>query len=310
MKVWRRRAKITLLAVLSTTLMIGAHLASAVESPPRTPNPGDPYFHDTWLVKSSDGLQADPAQARLVLHHASVPDVCVGPDGRSLLYYVDASHERGLPFTMSARFVDSQGAVGPALPVRIEGEEARVAVDPEAILLADGRVRLYYLAPRRGQAVKEIHSALSSDGVNFVREPGVRLSGAGVVDPAVVLLPDGTWKMYYALLDDGSGQPCVKSATSRDGLSFTADPGVRFHGAGSPGAMALADGRVRLYLDSRQGLGAWISEDGLEFRFEKAMSLGRAALDPSVVRLPGGGVLVAFKTLPYGMVTPPRPESH
>lgn len=239
----------------------------------REPDPGGPYFHDTWVARSPDGRTL--VGARRVLEHASVPDVCVTADGRRLLYYVDGTRWDD-DYPLAVRALDGSDAPGPELPLRIEGEDA-AAVDPEALLLEDGRVRLYYVAG------SEIHSAVSRDGLAFVREPGFRLAGEGVVDPAVVR--GAEWRMYYALLEG----PCVKSARSGDGLAFVEDPGVRVAGAGSPGALALPDGRVRLLVGGR----ALVSRDGLGFVEEGAAGL--EVLDPSVVALPGGGYLVAFK---------------
>lgn len=281
-----RGAKIALLAFLSATFLVGTHFAMAVE-PVHAPD--GPYYHDTWLAISRDGL--DVSQGRLVLHHASVPDVCVRQDGRALLYYVDAS-DAGR-FRLAVSLLDRDGQPEAPQTVHIEGEPGK-PVDPEAILLPDGRVRLYYVGGRRG--AREVRSAVSTDGLSFVREPGARLAGHGVVDPAVVRLGDGAWKMYYALLDDGSGQPCIRSASSPDGLSFTADPGVRFPGAGSPGALALPGGRVRLYVATEMRLDSWVSRDGVFFRREKTVAQGRDTFDPSVVPLASGGYLVAFKS--------------
>lgn len=281
-----RSAKLAILAFLVATLMVGTHLALAVE---RVHAPDGPYYHDTWLATSRDGL--DVSQGRLVFHHASVPDVCVRQDGRALLYFVDAS-EAGR-FRLAVSVLDEDTQPGPVQSVHLEGESGK-PVDPEAILLADGRVRLYYVGGKRG--AREVRSAVSSDGLHFVREPGTRFAGRGVVDPAVVQLGDGAWKMYYALLDDGSGQPCIRSASSPDGLSFTEDPGVLFPGAGSPGAVALPGGRVRLYVATERSLASHVSRDGVFFRREATVARGRDTLDPSVVPLPSGGYLLTFKS--------------
>lgn len=306
MEIGWKRFKLAALVVLSATFAVGTHWATAVE--PTSAHAGDPFNHDTWLVASRDGKHVDPREARMVLHHASVPDVCVDADGRVLLYYVDASGKFQGPgsYKMSVRIMDQRGELGAPQRVEIAGEQ-RIGVDPDAILLADGRIRLYYLAPRRrnesGELLpSEVRSALSTDGVHFVREPGVRHSGVGVMDPAVIQRADGTWKMYVAVVDE-KGQPSIASATSKDGLTFTADPGLRLEGAGSPGAMALPDGRVRLYTGGgRQGLVTRISTDGLTFEPEGLTAQGQETLDPSIAERPDGTFLLAFKTFKPGVV--------
>ncbi|MGE3191522.1 MAG: hypothetical protein AB7N90_17690 [Vicinamibacterales bacterium] len=63
--------------------------------------------------------------------------------------------------------------------------------------LDDGRLRLYAFN-QDGQ--KEVRSFVSTDGLSWVEEPGVRLEapeGTQITDPYVVRLPDGTWKMFF-----------------------------------------------------------------------------------------------------------------
>src|SRR3989344_2089963 len=60
----------------------------------------------------------------------------------------------------------------------------------------DGKSRLYYCKDNA------ILSAISSDGLTFTKESGVRISsGTGfevqVCDPTIVDLPDGKLRMYY-----------------------------------------------------------------------------------------------------------------
>lgn len=293
-------ARLVLLITLTAALVAGTHLEGAAERRPGNPGALGLHIHETWLGHSRDGRSLDARQHK-VADRASVPDVCAGPDGRGLVYYVDAS--QGFAGTsLTVRRLGPQGEIGPALPVVLEGESTCVPVDPEAISLPGGEVRLYYLAARRGRSqpragkVHEFHSALSRDGVHFVRERGVRIQGRGIVDPAVIRLAGrGAWKMYYAVLDDGSGRPAILSATSRDGLTFEPDPGVRLVGVGSPGAVALPGGGVRLYAGVSRGFSTWTSPDGLAFEAEGTTVTGWEALDPALAELPGGGYLVALK---------------
>jgi len=89
--------------------------------------------------------------------------------------------------------------------------------DQSAIELPDGRVRLYFFAQNKG-----IMSAISSDGLKFTTEAGMRLpDGSGM--PRAFVLPDKRIRLYF-ITGDGVG-----SAISDDGLAFTVEPGVRIN---------------------------------------------------------------------------------
>ncbi|MDP3879971.1 MAG: hypothetical protein Q8Q07_06690, partial [Dehalococcoidales bacterium] len=87
---------------------------------------------------------------------------------------------------------------------------------PEAIVLPDGRVRLYYVSD--GLDVKHgIVSAISEDGLEFTREGPVL---PGFVDPSVIRLPDGTYLMLAIAFPQSGAPPGIYSFTSTDGLNF------------------------------------------------------------------------------------------
>lgn len=122
--------------------------------------------------------------------------------------------------------------------------------DVSALTLPDGRIRLYF-AIINGDAFHDIASAISTDGLNFTREPGIRVSGAS--SPLAFISKDGKYHLFYTKGD-------IKSSTSDDGLNFTEDPGnrlafdaflkVRVSPRGSlicTGMAEMPDGRYRLY---------------------------------------------------------------
>ncbi|MFM7680032.1 MAG: hypothetical protein ACKO83_14430, partial [Roseiflexaceae bacterium] len=95
--------------------------------------------------------------------------------------------------------------------------------DQSAVLLPDGRIRLYFFGQNQG-----ILSAISADnGQHFTPEPGQRLpDGNGM--PRAITLSDGRTRLYVI---GGEG---IHSAISSDGLTFTAEPGIRISNAGAP----------------------------------------------------------------------------
>ena len=187
--------------------------------------------------------------------------------------------------------------------------------------LKDGKTRLYYCNS------KGILSAISNDGLSFVKESGVRISpGTGfefqVCDPTIVNLPDGKIRMYYKganSLNPGPGQSIHKiySAISSDGLNFQKE-GLRIDSetngdngwASVPDAIILPDGRVRIYYvtaaEMEHGIGSAISSDGLNFVKEEGLRVPNL-VDPALVKINDKYVLFAasiderFAALPKGI---------
>ena len=187
--------------------------------------------------------------------------------------------------------------------------------------LKDGKVRLYYCSS------KGILSAISNDGLTFTKEQGVRiLPGTGfefqVCDPTIVDLPGEKMRMYYKganSMNPGPGQSIHKifSAISSDGLTFQKE-GLRIDSetsgdngwASVPDAIALPDGRVRIYYVTasgmQHGVGSAISSDGLDFVKEAGIRVPNL-VDPALVRIGDKYVLFAasiderFARVPRGI---------
>lgn len=161
-----------------------------------------------------------------------------------------------------------------------------------ALKLDDGRIRLYYSK----QDDRNIYSAISSDGLSFTEEAGVRLvlgapgdpDEGGMIHPVIVKLPDGSLKLYYDALGQGGNFPensnGIMSAGSTDGLTFVKDKGVRIRANSKPiGFVHLVfssfaefeDGLYKLYFtgesDNVKKLGVFVavSENGVDFTINK-----------------------------------------
>lgn len=165
--------------------------------------------------------------------------------------------------------------------------------------MIDGKSRLYYCNSQG------ILSAISSDGMTFAKEPGVRMSPGGgseliVCDPTIVDLPDERVRMYYKganSMNPGPGESIhsIFSAVSSDGLSFQKE-GLRINSetsgdnswASVPDAIVLPDGRVRLYYVTaagmQHGIGSAISSDGLNFVKEPGIRVPDL-VDPALVKM-------------------------
>ncbi|MDD5567393.1 MAG: hypothetical protein PHH01_04330, partial [Patescibacteria group bacterium] len=138
------------------------------------------------------------------------------------------------------------------------------------------------------ESTNKIYSAISSDGLSFTQEAGVRFEHQGVFDPDVELV-NGTWYMYTG--DVETNQVIV--ATSTDGLTFT-EKGVAYSGGAVPDVWQ-EDGKWYLYL---AGISLATSTDGLTFtatstRFNDPEY--QVTADPSVVKLANRSYLMFYK---------------
>ena len=93
---------------------------------------------------------------------------------------------------------------------------------PDVIKLPDGRLRMYYT---RGATSA---TALSSDeGLTWTKETNLELFRKVAIDLDIVLLDDGTYKLFFTTFADefGFGEQWVMSASSTDGVNFVIDEG-------------------------------------------------------------------------------------
>ena len=146
--------------------------------------------------------------------------------------------------------------------------DSRHTSDPVVIEVPDG-LRMYYHAFDGNNS--RIMSAVSADGLNWVKEPGVRIDtgppgspdqlGASHFD--IVEGPDGRLLMYYAGGQNEVFGDSILSAISIDGLTWTKESGIRVNldPPGSfddtrvlqPSILQLSDGEFRMYYTGFHG---------------------------------------------------------
>ena len=201
---------------------------------------------------------------------------------------------------------------------------ARIAkgADPTAIVLPDGRIRLYWAA---GEGIA---SAVSRDGISFVREPGARIT-PDISGPhtRIVRTPGGGYRLFFST-PPGEQPAGIRSAVSRDGLDFQVEDGFRITAAAAGVApkelstgdvVRLPNGRYRMYFSSfatgerpvsstHEVVMSAVSSDLLAWKAERGVRVGGrsglrgSAEHPSALRLRDGSVALFYgRPWPFGV---------
>ena len=145
---------------------------------------------------------------------------------------------------------------------RVEGDrpldQSKVQA-PGVVALPGGGYRLFYTGVGPGRPYPEaqgyILSAVSDDGLEFRKEPGIRVGpdpsvpnrSRRTLAPTVTHLPDGRWRMYFESRGPADRPTVICSAVSTDLLDWEIEDGIRLEGmqdVGGPRYLSSA-GRAR-----------------------------------------------------------------
>lgn len=178
------------------------------------------------------------------------PTVVDLPDGRMRMYYKGADTMKPGPGSIHKVYsaISSDGLTFQKEGVRIDpentGDNGWASV-PDAMVLPDGRVRIYYVT--NAELPHGIASAISSDGLNFVREPGMRVER--LVDPALVKVGD-KYLLFAASIEERSPRvpKGIYYLESTDGLTF-GEPITVFQGNDvyDPSVLKIDENTVRVF---------------------------------------------------------------
>lgn len=247
----------------------------------------------TGMAVSASASGASFPTAPSIIDQAGVPSLLALPDGRLLAYFVSWAQRN----VMAVGIRDTAGQWR-FYRVAVEGFATDVGgangVDPSAVLMADGSIRIFWMQPVGTPGRSQIYSATSAPGsalgVRFVVDPGARLDrGTMVYDPTVAHCGD-QWLMWV------TASTGIVFATSPDGLSFTEQsmpPGL---GTAFPwSAACLPDGRTRLLTSREPSAGLPFIGDVSGFT-EDGPSVTPAGVLPDAgwARLPDGTWALAY----------------
>lgn len=185
----------------------------------------------------------------------------------------------------------------------------RFPFDPTLVPLPDGRVRLYFTS-LKGQRFEQnrpaIYSAISSNCIDFIFEPGVRLGieGRPVIDCAAVL-HHGVFHLFspdngnalnpdapQAERSERAREGTAYYATSNDGLNFTRQPDVQMGGGRRWLGNVQSDGQlIRFFGTGNRGVWMGTSTNGQSWAADETFRAPGA--DPGAVKLKDGGWLIS-----------------
>jgi hypothetical protein len=291
----------------------------------RTDSPG-PWDSDVLVYRAAANGRVEQLAT---FERAGVPTIARLKDGRLIAANQHFPTNDPASFDKVAmRFSSDDGKTWTAPEVlRLAGlpEGMRYPFDPTLVPLPDGRVRVYFtslMGRQFTEAVPAIYSAISTNGVDYTFEPGMRFGVEGriVIDCAVVL-HQGVFHLYSP--DNGvqlkrgerPGQEAAESrprqgvgyhATSRDGLQFTREADVTMDGRRSWLGNAQSDGKLITFFGTgvpesgpgqpRGGFWTAKSKDGKTW--EQPGGIGVNGGDPGAVADRAGGWVVVITGAP------------
>lgn len=168
---------------------------------------------------------------------------------------------------------------------------------PTVVPLEGGKLRMYYATPADLPFFpSQLRSAVSKDGYIWFLENGVRLRDVGFGVMEVVVLPDGSRRLYYndRHLD---GTSLIVSARSTKGLTFHPEPGFRLPQPYVDPAVVPLRGKgwlmavATIEKGKRQRIFLAESRDGIAWKLDPKPLVAEAGandFDPTLLPLPGG----------------------
>ncbi|MCZ7358032.1 MAG: DUF2341 domain-containing protein [Candidatus Methanoperedens sp.] len=220
---------------------------------------------------------------------------------KGVRFYNATGFSQDTEHTISARLSDVVDCIEPCSNWTVESGirlDGGWASNPSIVKLADGKYRMYHSDASSVPPYTyptNIRSAISSDAMNWTKESGIRVGeGYGgqegwANEPEVLVLSDGTYRMYYdhEYAFGGWVRGVILSAISSDGLNWTKEQGTRIDYGGTydtvlaegPNIVELSDGTYRMYyqgLNSQYGnyrILSAVSTDGFNWTKEEGIRI-------------------------------------
>lgn len=278
--------------VLGSVLLLTPNPASNQKPNGVAQDPNGPYYHKIYAATSKDGLSWQKNN-QLLFNHASVPGAVI-KDGVIYLYFVDASGRSSDQLSVgiskdSGRNFDKQ-------KIEIKGV-VLAAVDPDPVLLDNGKIRLYYFAspiivgdPAAASGPHQIMSAESSDGINF-ENPRKVFAEESITDPDVFKTAKD-WRLFVS-----KGTNLDLAISSDGGIIFTKQNNFSWSEGGVPNTFNF-NGTFRTYFCGKGGIGSATGADIGKLIVESGVRMeesNKIVCDPSVIQLPDNTFMMFYK---------------
>ncbi|MFA6572254.1 MAG: prolyl oligopeptidase family serine peptidase, partial [Bacteroidota bacterium] len=273
----------------------------------------NPINWKPFFTLDSDEAISFVVDTNAVIDNAGVPGLNVTNDNKFILGYGGAVNGRG-----AMEILDNGNAYQKITPNKPLGQ-----VDGGFIYLPNGQTRFITEEPAPNNTPQKhrsrIVSWISSDGINWTKEVGIRYQPGAADDSissvaSVIQLKDSLWRMYY--VGDFYRTNGTRTAVSRDwGITWMRESNgnILRKGDVDPNPVYLSNGKFRLYMRGgmnrpaeQSGVAYCDSDDGLRFDSTQVKILisdtalpKMMKLDPTIIKFPDGKIGCYIGCAPY-----------
>ncbi|MBN1166485.1 MAG: hypothetical protein JXA44_05060 [Methanospirillaceae archaeon] len=283
-------------AILLLVIIIGTGVAFA--QPPQGPGSQDQQGAGPGMQQGPGMSQGAPGMQQGRIKLGSDNAITQGPYVHSITSAVSAD---GITYATSGTIILQHASV------------------PAAVLAPDGRIFLYYVdaSDIMQNKPESTEIAISQDGGITFTPYDLTIEGIPTdkaLDPAVVILPDGRYRLYYYASDkEPTGQNDaheIRSAISEDGITFS-DEGVAFLWPGLVDPDVWWNGtawNMYVYSIAQGQTIIATSDDGVHFTYKEPLDLKNIGTTGPVLLDDGSFRLYAFEQNQEGNIISFRSE--
>ncbi|HBK34001.1 TPA: hypothetical protein DEP34_05275 [Candidatus Uhrbacteria bacterium] len=257
-------------------------------------NPTGPWSRDLHMALSHDGTTFDSPQ--MFIERAGVPSIIEDSQGQLITAFQWFPQSNEGFDAIAVSFSEDRGETwSNPTSIVVEGfpEDYIRPYDPTLTLTENGKIRLFFtsnLATKDPNAISQIYSALSDDGIHYAFEDNARVSieNERMYDCAAALFS----RLWYLLMPSPGG---ALFFTSTDGISFAQTQTLSSSKNWTGNLLTQND--ALLFYGGGPG-NIWWSQtsDGQTWSQPKTTNLTGG--DPAIVQLEDGDYLMIFVSDP------------
>lgn len=261
-----------------------------------------PYYHSVYRASATDGFNFSE-EITPIAQHISAISMLRMPNGTTLMYGMRYAsvNDNGTLFVATSTDGRNFSAFQ---PITIPNTPAKMIGEPCPVIHTDGRIRLYYIDTEFG-TLYEMYSAISTDGINFTHENGVRLlrNNQPLTQPDIIRIGN-LWNAYFTV-PGTDNLPRLVRATSNDGISFSWDNSFFSVLGGQSSTIRANNLQFRTYYVKDKEILSTNTADGRGLNAESGKRLQKA-MHPSALQ--NGNVTTMYFIRPESPDAPPLGE--